>query len=337
MTPHATLREVAAEAGVAVPTASRVLNEDPTVRVRDETRQRILSTAEKLGYMPNTVARSLRGSRTGAIGLIMHGLDSPINVSVLDGAQNRCMEAGYVTLLAGAEELATNHSQLRAFLARGRLDGVILHTGYGPGDRLVEQIAGTLPAVLVNSSDGKTAPSVCLDDAAAAETATKHLLDLGHEQIGFLGGTAGAPSSVRREEGYRRTLERRAVSPVILPAGWSADDGTRATRSLLRRKRRPTAVVVANAVTAAGVMSALRDADIAVPEELSVIAIHDPWFVAHLPVALTTVRMPLFELGAAAAGMLIDKIEGKPVVDRFIADPAPELILRRSTAGPPAR
>ena len=124
-----TLRDVAHEAGVSPAIASRVLNADPSVRAREDTRERIHDAAQRLGYMPHSVARSLRGARTGAIGLVMHGLDSPINVDVLRGAQRRCAESGYVTLLAEAEELAQNDSQVLDLLAVGSLVGVILHSG----------------------------------------------------------------------------------------------------------------------------------------------------------------------------------------------------------------
>lgn len=331
----ATLRDVAQRAGVAVPTASRVLNDDPTVRVRDETRKRITDSAQALGYSPNSVARSLRGSRTGSIGLIMHDLTSPINVALLKGAQSRCTEAGSVTLLADIEDLATNHSQLRTFLQHGRLDGVIMQTGYGPGDRLVEDIASTLPAVLVNSEGSEAAPSISLEDAGAGGLATEHLVNLGHSRIAFIGGPQRSPSSVRRERGYRKALQEHGLRPMVIPGGWNASAGVDAAEALLGRARRPTAVVVANAVTAAGVLSAFRDAKVAVPEEISVVGIHDPWFVQHLSVALTTVRLPLFELGFGAGSMLLDRLDGdKQVLDRFIDDPPPELILRGSTCEP---
>jgi LacI family transcriptional regulator len=333
---RATLREVAQRAGVSVPIASRVLNQDPTVRVRDETRRRIHRTAEKLGYTPNHVARSLRGSRSGAIGLIMHGLDSPINVSVLEGARGRCAAAGYVTLLADAQELATDHSQLRTFLARGRLDGAILHAGYGEGDRLIEQISKIIPAVLVNAEGGGAVPAVRLDDGAAGATATQHLLDLGHQAISFIGGSKDSQSSIRRESGYREAHEAASSAGKIdiIHANWSAEAGVAAIKRLLRRKTLPTALVVANAVTAAGVLSALRDAKIAVPEDISVVAIHDPWFVPHLSVALTTVRLPLFELGSTAAAVLLESIAGNQPADVFLDDPPPKLIVRQSTTHP---
>lgn len=330
----ATLREVAQQAGVSVPIASRVLNEDPEVRVRDETRRRVQRTAKSLGYIPNHLARSLRGSRAGAVGLIMHSLDSPINVSVLEGARTSCAEQGYVTLLADAEELAADHSRLRTFLARGRLDGAILHAGYGEGDQLLEQISDAMPAVLVNSDGGGSVPSVRLDDEAAGALATDHLLDMGHRRIAFVGGTKGSQSSRRRETGYRAALAGRRPRPRadVVDAGWSADSGAAATTQLMRRTNLPTALVVANAVTAAGVLSTLRDARIAVPEDISVIAIQDAWFVAHLSVALTTVRLPLFELGSAAASMLLDGIAGGQPTDTFLDQPAPDLVLRQSTA-----
>lgn len=334
---HPTLRDVAREAGVSPPIASRVLNEDPKVRVREETRERIQVVAKAMGYVPHSVARSLRGSRTGAIGLVMHGLDSPINADVLTGAQGRCAQGGYVTLLAEAEELATNDSQLRAFVARGRLDGVILHSGYGQEDRLVEAISSSVPAVLVNSDDGRQVPTVRVDDAAAARLATEHLLELGHTRIGYVAGPEGSQTSDRREQGYRAALASPDLlgSADVVHAGWSPESGMQAAGEFLDRAKRPTGLVVANAVTAAGVLSALRDAGVRVPEEISVITIHDSWFLAHLSVALTAVRLPLQKLGAAAANLLIETIDGRdPAHDLFITDPEPELVLRRST-GPP--
>lgn len=333
-----TLRDVAQEAGVSSAIASRVLNADPNVRVREETRQRIHAAAQTLGYVPHSLARSLRGARAGAIGLVMHGLDSPINVDVLAGAHARCAQSGFVTLLAEAEDLAEDDSRLRAFLARGRLDGVILHSGYGHEDRLLEAISRSVPAVLVNSDDGRDVPTVRVDDAAATSLAVSHLLELGHREITFIAGPNGSQTSDRREEGYRSTLQRAGLAGLadVVHADWSADSGVLAAQEILRRNVLPTGLIVANAVTAAGVLSALRDAAVPVPEWVSVITIHDSWFLAHLSVALTAVRLPLQALGAAAAAMLIDAIDGRNV-DRqaFITDPAPELVLRKSTGPPP--
>lgn len=331
MSERASLRQVAELARVAVPTASRVLNNDSTVQVRDDTRRRILRAARELAYTPNSVARSLRESRAGAIGLVMHDLDSPINVAVLNGAQARCTDADYVTLLADAEDLREDDSQLRALLASGRLDGVIFQTGYGPGDQLVEEMAGTVPAVLVNSAHNVVAPAIQLDDAAAGALATNHLASLGHDHVTFIGGPSGAPSSTRREAGFHTVLNQHQITGSVVSAGWTAKSGANVTQRILQNRERPTAIVVGNAVTAAGVMSTLRDAEISVPEEVSVVAIHDPWFVPHLAVALTTVRMPLFELGEAAASTLLEGLSHGHMSDRFVTNPPPELIVRQST------
>lgn len=337
---HPTLRDVANEAGVSPAIASRVLNDDPKVRVREDTRERIRSTARELGYVPHSVARSLRGARSGAIGLVMHGLDSPINVDVLAGAQSRCTRAGYVTLLAEAEELAENDSQLRSFVARGRLDGVILHSGYGQEDRLVEAISSSVPAVLVNADDDRQVPTVRIDDAAAGTVATEHLLALGHDTITFVAGPQRSQTSDRRQSGYQEALTGAGLAHHVdvVHGGWWPEDGAAATREILQRERKPTALVVVNAVTASGVLSTLRDASVRVPEEISVVTIHDSWFVEHLAVALSAVRLPLHQLGSAAAELLIEAIDGRTSKnDVFITEPAPELVLRRSTGPPPSQ
>lgn len=334
------MRDVAHEAGVSSAIASRVLNADPNVRVREETRQRIQAAAQSLGYVPHSLARSLRGARAGAIGLVMHGLDSPMNVDVLAGAHARCAQSGYVTLLAEAEDLAEDDSRLRAFLARGRLDGVILHSGYGHEDRLLDAISRSVPAVLVNADDGREVPTVRVDDAAATTLAVSHLLEFGHREITFIAGPDGSQTSDRREQGYRSALDRAGFADQtdVVHAGWSTDSGMQAVREILGRPSLPTGIIVANAVTAAGVLSALRDAAVQVPESISVITIHDSWFLAHLSVALTAVRLPLQALGAAAATLLIDTIDGRDAEqDAFITDPGPELVLRKSTGWPRAR
>lgn len=342
-----TLRDVAVEAGVSPAIASRVLNSDPDVRVREETRARIQAAAQTLGYVPHSLARSLRGARTGAIGLVMHGLDSPINADVLRGAQAHCAAAGYVTLLAEAEELAANDSQLRAFLARGRLDGVILHSGYGDEDRLLSAITRSVPAVLMNADDDSAVATVRVDDAAAATIATTHLLDLGHQAIAYVAGPRGSQTSDRREVGYRKALAAggHLDEAVVVHADWSADSGVAAAKDLIALEELPTGIVVVNAVTAAGVLSGFRDAGIAVPDQVSVITIHDSWFLEHLSSALTAVRLPLQELGATAARLLIEEIEsrGKGSAsrseefasrDEFIGEPPPHVVVRGST-GPP--
>lgn len=331
------LRDVAMQADVSTTIASRVLNNDPIVRVREETRTRVLEAAEALGYVPNGVARSLRSSRSDSIGLVMHNLASPMNTTVLDGVRGRCAEAGYVTLLADSEQLTADSSRLRSFLARGRLDGVILHVGHGHHDRLIEKVSRNLPAVLVNAEGSGSVPSARLDDAAAGRAATEHLLALGHTDICFIGGPDGSVTSRSRKRGYEDALLDARVKPPrhAISAGWTAEHGEEAALSILRQPTMPTAIIVANVVTASGVLTVLRAAGVRVPTDVSVIAIHDAWFAKHLAVSLTTVKLPLFELGQTAADLLLATLAGKTIgAGALIADPPPEIILRESTAAP---
>ncbi|WP_223693630.1 LacI family DNA-binding transcriptional regulator [Leifsonia poae] len=334
-----TLRDVAKQAGVSTPIASRVLNDDPDVRVRDDTRARILEVAATLGYMPNGVARSLRRSRSDAIGLVMHNLTSPMNTTVLEGVRGRCASAGYVTLLADSEQLAADSSHLRSFLSRGRLDGVILHVGHGYHEQLIADVSRHVPAVLVNSDGSGSVPTARLDDVAAGRTATEHLIGLGHSDICFVGGPKEAITSLGRQRGYEEVLREAhpAARIDVVSAGWTDEMGAEAARRILSRPRLPTAIVVANAVTAAGVLTALRQAGISVPNEVSVVGIHDAWFANHLAVSLTTVRLPLFELGAMAADLLLGTLAGEPTpANALIVDPPPILVIRESTAPPRA-
>ncbi|MEW2353539.1 LacI family DNA-binding transcriptional regulator [Spirillospora sp. NPDC029432] len=337
--PAPTLRDVAARADVSATIASRVLNDDPSVRVRDDTRARIHEVAQALGYVPNGLARSLRKSRSDAIGLVMHNLASPLNTTVLEGVRGRCADAGYVTLVADSDQLTVDSSRLRTFLARGRLDGVILHVGYGHHDRLIEEVSRHLPAVLVNADLTAPVPAVRLDDTAAGRLATSHLISLGHTDICFIGGPEGSVTSLGRQSGYEAALEESGRQPRIdaIRAGWGPEDGEAAALELLRRPALPTAIVVANVVTASGVLTVLRSAGVRVPDDISVVAIHDAWFAKHLAIPLTTVQLPLFELGETAAGLLLGTLAGKEPSDRvLITDPPPHLIPRESTAAPRA-
>ncbi|MCK6065218.1 MULTISPECIES: LacI family DNA-binding transcriptional regulator [Microbacterium] len=334
-----TLRDVASRADVSTTIASRVLNDDPAVRVREETRQRVIEAAKELGYAPNSIARSLRKSRSDAIGLVMHNLASPMNTTVLEGVRGRCAEAGYVTLLADSEQLAAESSRLSSFLARGRLAGVILHVGHGHHDTLIEDVSRHVPAVLVNADSSGLVPSARLDDVSAGRTAAEHLIALGHTDVAFVGGPEGSITSLGRQRGYEDALRgiERGAGAQMINAGWTAEHGEAAANAILNMPALPTAIVVANLVTASGVLAVLRSVGVRVPHDVSVVAIHDAWLAKYLTVPLTTVQLPLFELGETAAGLLLDILAGKSGGQgALITDPPPRLIVRESTAAPRA-
>lgn len=338
-----TLADVARAAGVTTSIVSRVLNDDPTLRIRPETRARIMGKVRELDYAPNAAARSLRTARAGAIGLVVPDVTNPIYAEILHGAEERARRADHAILLGSAEDLVATGRLYTDLVRSGRIDGVLLQRMNDVDDATLRGLlegSRQLPTVLMNSRLPDVPGSVILDDAAGARTATEHLLAAGHRRIAHLGGPAVVDSAQRRREGYLEAMAAAGVDPPeggVVMAGYTVDTGYRAMVRLLAQAERPTAVMVANLTAATGALRAAREAGVRVPEDVSVIAIHEAWFAAHTNPPLTTIRMPLRELGAGAVQALLDRLEGGDPVDVVVTDPSPQVVVRESTAPAPAR
>lgn len=331
------LAEVAARARVSASLVSRVVRGDDTIRVRDETRRRVLAAAEEIGYVPHLLARNLRTSRAGAVGLVMHDVSNPIYGEIVRGAQKAVNRAGSVLLLVDAETV-TDQAALLQIAGGGRVDGLLWQmAGHAELDSQVRIAARHVPVVLVNSRPDGGVSGVYLDDDRAVRMAMEHLFELGHERIGFVAGARGSDISERRRSAYRGSLAeagltRRAAWEV--EGGWDSESGHRATARLLRSRSAVTAVVVTNVLVATGAVTAAYEAGFRVPDDLSVVAVHDLWFAERLTPPLTVVRLPLRQMGERAVDLLLE--EGQTDVPRDVAitAPTPELIQRSSTAPP---
>lgn len=333
----ATLADVAREAGVSVSIVSRVLNDDPSLRAREDTRTRVRAAAAALAYTPNHSARALRLARSGTIGLLVPDLSSAIAAGIVSGVEVATVRSGLQVLLGRAEWLGEDGAFVGRLLEEGRIDGLVLQLPDRSSAELAEGLlALPAPVVCLNRRLGVPG-SVVLDDEAAGRCATAHLADLGHERIGFLGGVPQSWTSPARRRGVEAELLGRGL-PVrpdwFTTAGYSTLDGRTGMLELLSRRERPTGVVVANVNAALGALSAARESGFDLPRDLSVIAIHDSDVAGLLSPPLTTVRMPLEELGAAGLQQLADRMAGTDPVDSVVTDPPPELIVRGSTAPP---
>jgi LacI family transcriptional regulator len=329
---------VAKAAGVSPAIVSRVINDDQSLRVRPDTRRRVLSAAKALEYTPNRAARALRLASSGALCLVAHHVAHPLHGETLRGAQMRAGRAGYVVLLGDAEELAHNPQSYENLLAARRVDGLVLHLSGGSSDARLRRLAeARLPTVLINSRM-RGRGSVILDDEAAAALAAEHLLELGHTRIGFVSGITASDRSQRRRRGLEAVLEQHGLElrpDWILDGGWDEPAGHRAVVRLLRRRSRPTAIVVANVLAGIGALAACRERGVEVPRDLSVVAIHDTWFTDHTNPPLTTVKTPLQEMGAAAVDLLVEMLNGGGRRSIVLREPPAELMLRASTGRPP--
>lgn len=335
-----TLNEIARKAGVSASVVSRVLNGDPNVRTREETRQRVLQIAKDLNYSANYAGRALRLARSKALALIVPDVSTPLFADLLAGASDAAAEHDYTVLVGRSDRFTEGSDTIRRLVGEGRVDGFVLQRADDLSDQALENlVANDARIVLVTSKTPRRRGSVVLDDVAGARMATEHLLSLGHTRIGLIGGIEMSDIGRRREQGYRLALHDaglRCRDAWIRRLGYSPETAAAAMRSLLATSPAPTAVFVANVNGAIGALTALRELGVEVPGEVSIIAYHDEWVAAHTWPPLTTIKMPYYEVGVQAVQSLVGQLAGSPARDIVVRDSPPLLVLRHSTA-PPSR
>ncbi len=332
----ARLKDVALRAEVSLSVASRVLNNDSGARINPETRERVLSAAAELNYVPDHRARALRLSRAGAIALVVPEVNNAIFANLHAGVQEACRERDTAVFLAQLASPDEGTESLGRIIGNGRVDGVIVQRGERySDDHLRAAIALDVPVVLFNSSLDGHAGSVALDDSASVRIALEHLRDLGHREVGFIAGAAQHDAAARRLEAFTAhvgTLGLITRPDWIQPAGWEAEAGAEAMTRLLAVDGRPTAVLVASLNAAVGALATAITHGVRVPQDLSLVTIHDTWIAEYTSPSMTTVAMPMHAAGRAAATMLLDHLTGTPLVDLVVNEPGPQLIRRNSTA-----
>jgi LacI family transcriptional regulator len=329
-----TLNDVAMLAGVDRSVVSRVINEDPRLSVRPETRQRVRDVIEKLGYRPNAAARSLRTAQAYMYGLLIPDFANPVYAEIIKGAEQAAngLGRGLMTVSSAGVRLGLDH--YLDLLGQGRVDG-LLFAGEESGPELAQLRAFRVPWVLVNRALDGCPRYLVLDDEHASELAVRHLVGLGHTRIAHLAGLDGVDTARRRRAGYLAAMREAglAVDPgAVVSADYSPAGGAAAMDRLLAAPEPPTAVYVANAVAATGALHALHARGVRVPADLSVLAVHDMPLASHLVPALTTVRMPLVELGRRALELLAG-CGADDTISEVVREPM-ELVVRESTAPP---
>lgn len=333
------LKDVADAAGVDTSTASRVLNSEAGHRVAAETRDRVLAAAEKLGYRPNAMARALRTARTFTLGIAVPQLDNPVFPQIIIGATAAAHARGYELLISLVDQVSDSRSVYERLAHANRVDGLLVST--------IEEEAAlrrvlkrtSVPFVLVNRRLRAVPNFVVHDNFEAAKISTEYLLSLGHRRIGHLAGRITGYNGSQRLAGYEAALRAAGIQPdavLVSEAGYTLEGGVRATEAMLAAKRRPTAILAATVMSGSGALKALHAAGVRVPDDMSVMSIHDLPIAEMLHPPLTALRLPLQEMGKVAANGLIDLIEGRTkAVSRLLKPEA--LVVRASTAPPGGR
>lgn len=331
-----TIADVAARAGVGMSTVSRVLNGHPNVA--DSTRERVLAGIRELDYRPSSVARNLSLSRTFVIGVVVPFFTSPSAVERLRGIVSGLEASPYDLTLFDVESPDRRRRAFDAFGREDRADGLLAVSLVPPAAEIARLEAARIPCVLVDAPH-PSLPSVLSDDLAGGELAARHLLELGHRRIAFVGDKPSDPfrfhSSRDRTDGYVRALTDAgiAIRPEYVREGTqSREVARRIARELLRLADAPTAVFAASDTQAFGVLEAAQELGVRVPAELSVVGFDDIEAASY--VGLTTVRQPLFESGRRGVELLLRSLAGEPAAIRPDILPL-ELVVRRTTAPPP--
>jgi len=331
-----TIRDVARHAGVSVATASRALNPNGVVNL--QTRQRILTVMEELGFTPSPAARRLSLGRTLTVGVVVSFLTRPQAAERLRGVDAVLGDSEFDLVIYNVESVQKRNHYLDTLAQSQRTDGLLVMSLPPRPEAMDVLTRAPVPVVFidVHTPSIEAMPRVIGDDEAGGAMAASHLLDLGHREIAFIGDALEDPfgftSSTDREAGFRREL---AASGVNIPAdrvGHGAH-GRYEARDLARRMLtdddRPTAIFAASDTQAFGVVAAARDLGLGVPDDLSVIGYDD--IEAADYVGLTTIRQQLFESGRRGAEILLAEIEGRSP-EPAIAQLEPELVARATTA-----
>ena len=329
------MKDVASLAGVAVGTVSNVLNHPDLVRPL--TRARVEAAMEQLGFIPNGSARQLRAGRSRCLGLVVLDVTNPFFTEVARGVEDYAQAAGYAVILCNSDEAGDKERRYLRVLEEQRVRGILITPVHGRALELRRIRDRGTPVVLLDRPGSAGQCSVAVDDRRGGEIAVSHLLELGHRSIALVNGPVAIRQCADRRRGAFRAVERAGLEPaavlteVTVPA-MNARAGAAAVDALLGP--RPTAVFCTNDMLALGLLRRLHQAGVAVPGDLAVVGYDDIEFAADAAVPLTSVRQPKYQLGRAAAELLLDEADRPAEHEHRRIVFRPELVARASS-GPP--
>jgi LacI family transcriptional regulator len=332
----ATIKDVAREANVSVASVSRVLNGHGNVT--DETRDRILSAAERLHYIPNSGARSLITRRTDTIGVILPDMHGEFFSEIVRGIDVAARARGLHLLVSGSHgDAAETAAAIRAM--SGRVDGLLVMSPHADEAMLAQNLPSGLPTVLMNTRvAGNKYSSLAVDNYGGAYVMVSHLVECGHRRIALISGPDDNFDAQERLRGYREALA--ALLPnaheQVLRGDFSEESGYLAGKQILALRERPQAIFAANDMMAIGCLFALTEAGVQVPRDVSLAGFDDVPIARYITPPLTTVRVQIADLGGRALEHLALTIEDPEHAKVSAQVLRPELVVRASCATPGA-
>lgn len=327
-----TLQDVARRAGVAPITASRVINNSGYVS--QDVRQRVLRAVEELGYVPNTLARSLRSRRTHTLALILTDITNPFFTTVARGVEDVASDAGYTVIFCNTDENEEEEQKYLNLLLQKRVDGILLVPARSGHSAIQSAITQGVPLVVIDRRVAEEpVDGVRCDSEGGAYELTRRLIRFGYRRIVLLNGPEGVSTAEDRAAGYLRALAEAGLQEhaLVLHGHFTQASGAEMTRRALLHQPPPQVLFAANNFIAIGALQKIRELNLKVPEDMALVGFDDlPPALVTFPF-LTVVAQPAYEMGQRAARLLIDRLEGRLSGEhREIILPT-EIIIRQSS------
>jgi LacI family transcriptional regulator len=329
------IREVAKRAGVSLGTVSNVLNRPELVA--QETRRRVLQAIDEIGFVRNGSARQLRAGRSQHIGLVVLDVANPFFTEVARGVEDLANQAGYVVILCNSDDSVAKENHYLHVLEEQRTRGILITPVQNDASYLQRfRQRGIAVVLLDRPSRSKDLCSVAVDDVLGGDLAAMHLIVEGHTRIAFVHGPLIIRQCADRRRGVLRALKFAGLDPqeALLDITTSAQtirEGEASVERLLNASIKPTAVFCGNDLLALGVMRGLIARGISIPDDIALVGYDDVEFASVLSTPLTSIRQPKYELGRAAAELLIDEANNPDTHQHQHIMYKPELIVRESS------
>lgn len=308
---------MAKHANVSTATVSRTLNHQDDL-LSPETRERVLAAIQELGFVPNSMARGLHSNRTKTIGLIIQDVANPYYASIVKGVEDAAQELDYTVILANVHRSKQRTTHYLNVLREKRVDGIIFAGGGvvrdAGSDEFFEQ--NRIATVVIGKSLDVQRASVQIDNAQAACEACEYLIKLGHSKIATITGPEYSTTAVDRTKGYRQALANHGIIPRdewIIQGNFEYESGYQAAGKLLQLAPETTGIFAQNDMMGIGVIKALREKGYDVPNDISVIGFDDIPLASFITPMLSTIAVPIYDIGKAAMQVLSRKLSGDEV------------------------
>ncbi|EGR4110557.1 TPA: LacI family DNA-binding transcriptional regulator [Vibrio cholerae] len=325
----ATIKHVSEHAGVSQATVSRVIN--GTCRVSHDKKLKVEKAIKELGYRPNSIAQALASSRTGSVGIVVPEL-SGFYSGMLHCLEENLRRFGYHAIVTAGSDTEQGQRESVEFLLGRRVDALILHVQHLSDDYLISLEEQGIPVVLVNRFVQEMYRScIDIDNELGGKLATQYLLHKGHTEIACITGPLDKSDARGRLQGYRRALEDAGLEyneALVSEAGFTEETGVIATKKLLKRDCRFTAIFASNDHMAFGAFEVLREAGYFIPNDISLVGFDDNIFARYLTPSLTTINFPIEQMSIEAVQLTLQKLNKNKQDVNFKLNPA--LVVRDS-------